>query len=119
VTPETLPFEIQQGAPAELHLRLKSKELAGNPPIPLIGYGANWEIWDPKRRRKFAEVAVDWPNRADGQIRGRLTAEQTLAIPTRAGRAVHDLHLFPPGADSYYVVEGGAVAVTRVSRDAP
>lgn len=118
MTPETLPFEIQQGAPAELHLRLKS-EVAPQAPISLTGYGANWEIWDPKRRRKYAEIAVDWPDREDGQIRGRLTPEQTLAIPTRTGRAVHDLHLFPPVGDSFYVVAGGAVAVTRVSRDEP
>lgn len=118
MTPETLPFEVQQGAPAELHLRLKS-EVEPNDPIDLTGYRANWEIWDPKRRRKYAEIAVDWPDRADGQIRGRLTPEQTLTIPTRAGRAVHDLHLFPPVGDSFYVVAGGAVAVTRVSRDEP
>lgn len=45
--PETLSFSIQQGAPAELHLRLKSEELEGNPAINLTGYGANWEIWTP------------------------------------------------------------------------
>lgn len=114
--PRDQAFDIQQGAPAQLWLRLK---YADGTPVPLIGYTANWEVWDPRRRRKFAEVAVDFPNRLDGQVRGRLTAEQTLAIPTRAGRAVHDLHLFPPTGDSFYPIKGAAVADLRVSTEEP
>jgi hypothetical protein len=113
--PVSIPFPIQQGAPASLHLRWRKSD----GPVVLTGYTANWEIWDPKRRIKYAEVAVEWPNRNDGQIRGRLTAEQTLAIPTRAGKAVHDLHLFPPSGDSFYLVHGSAVATPRVSHGAP
>jgi len=117
--PETYAFPIEQGAPAELHLRLRSEELEGNPPVPLTGYSANWEIWDPRRRKKYAEVAVDWPDRLDGQVRGRLTAQQTLVIPIKAGKAIHDLHLFPPVGDSFYLIKGAVVAEVRVSRDAP
>jgi len=118
VTPETLDWEIQQGAPAELHLRLKSK-VAPQLPIDLTGYRANWEIWDPRRRRQFVEVVVDWPDREDGQIRGSISAADTLLLPTRAGRAVHDLHLFPPVGKSFYLIKGAGVAVARVSWDEP
>lgn len=113
--PLDLTFPIQQGAPAQLWLRMKQNGAS----VPLVGYTANWEIWDSKRHTKYAEVSVDFPNRTDGQIRGRLTGVQTKTIPTRAGRAVHDLHLFPPVGDDFYLVKGAAVADPRVSLDAP
>lgn len=116
--PQDVPFEIQQGAPAELHLRLRY-DTAPNAPIPLTGYTANWEVWNPRRTVKYAEVAVDFPNRNDGQVRGRLTGTQTLAIPVKTGKAVHDLHLFPPVGDDFYAVKGAAVAERRVSLEAP
>jgi hypothetical protein len=118
VIPQDVPFEIQQGAPAELHLRLRY-EASPFGPIPLTGYTANWEIWNPRRTVKYAEVTVDFPDRADGQVRGRLTGAQTLAIPVKTDKSVHDLHLFPPVGDSFYAVKGAAVAERRVSLEAP
>lgn len=119
VNPEELNWDdIQQGAPSSKHLQLCS-ENESEDPVDLTGYEANWEIWDTRRRKKFAEVTVDFPNRINGEIRGRLTAADTLLLPIKLGKAVHDLHLFPPVGDSYYLIYGAAVAAVRVSRDEP
>ena len=116
--PQDVPWLIQQGAPAELWLRLRPETLPAEV-YNLTGYAANWEIWNPRRTVKYAEVAVDFPDRLDGQVRGRLTAAQTLLIPVKSGKAVHDLHLFPPVGDDFYPIKGSAVAELRVSREAP
>lgn len=116
--PQDVPWLMQQAAPAELWLRWRSE---GQPSYTydLTGYTANWEIWNPRRTVKLAEVTVDFPDRVGGQIRGRLTAAQTMAIPVKSGKAVHDLHMFPPVGDDFYLIKGGAVAAFRVSREAP
>jgi hypothetical protein len=116
--PQDVPWLMQQAAPAQLWLRLRPETLP-NDVYDFTGYTANWEIWNPRRTVKFAEVAVDFPNRLDGQVRGRLTAAQTLLIPVKSGKAVHDLHLFPPVGDDFYAIKGSAVAAFRVSREAP
>lgn len=116
--PQDLPWTMQQNAPAEMWLRLRPETLPTDV-YDLTGYTANWEIWNTRRTVKYAEVTVDFPDRLDGQVRGRLTAEQTMAIPTKSGKAVHDLHLFPSVGDDFYVIKGSAVAAFRVSREAP
>lgn len=116
--PQDVPWTVQQGAPGELWLRLRP-ETDPTDTYDLTGYTANWEVWNPRRTVKFAEVTVDFPDRADGQVRGRLTAAQTLLLPVKTGKAVHDLHLFPPVGDDFYAIKGSAVAALRVSREAP
>ena len=116
--PQEVPWLIQQGVPAEMWLRLRPKTDPTDV-YNLTGYTANWEIWNPRRTVKYAEVTVDFPDRTDGQVRGRLTGEQTMLIPVKTGKAVHDLHLFPPVGDDFYPIKGSAMAERRVSLEAP
>lgn len=116
--PQDVPWVVQQGAPGELWLRLRPESDPADV-YDLTGYTANWEVWDRRRTVKFVEVTVDFPDRTDGQVRGRMTAEQTLVIPTKAGKAVHDLHLFPPVGDDFYMIKGSSMAAFRVSRERP
>lgn len=100
VQPGQHNIPVQRRADYDLQLQFKDST---NAAINLTGFTAYAQVWDVGRTTKYADFAVTYVNRANGQISIALTDTQTAAFPDEA---YYDVLLEDPSTLREYYLEG-------------
>ena len=92
--PGSYPITIYQRATFELEIDL---------PIDLTGHTVLAQVWDDKRRRKYADFEINYINRSEGRIR--------ITIPSNVTRTIEkqgewDLMVLYANGTKQYWLEG-------------
>ena len=98
VSPGTYNFTVQRRA--DFSLALQFKDSTENP-IDLTGATVEAQAWDFGRERKYADFAVAYTDRANGQVRISLTDDQTTDFPASVNYDV--LVINSSGLRDYYL----------------
>ena len=78
ISPGTYNFTLQRRADYSLVLQFKDGSDAA---INLTGSTVAAQAWNKQRSTKYADFAVAYPNRANGEVTVSLTDAQTTAFP--------------------------------------
>ncbi len=100
VSPGTYNFTLQRRADYSLDLQFKDSNDAV---IDLTGYTVYAQAWNEGRTTKYADFAVAYTNRSNGQISLSLTDTQTAAFPDELR---YDVLLEDSGGNREYYLEG-------------
>lgn len=100
VQPGTYNIKIQRRADWSVLLEFKDST---NAAINLTGWTVEAEAWNAGRTKKYADFGVTYVNRANGQVKLRLTYQQTTALPTPCE---YDVLLINPSGEREYYLEG-------------
>ncbi len=101
IRPGRHDITIPQRATFREPLRLK----ANGAPLNLTGYEARAQVWDRRRTVQYAELQIDWIDRAQGRFDLVLNPPATTAV---IKDAYWDLLLTQPDGERYYWLEGRA-----------
>lgn len=100
VAPGTFNFTLQRRADYSLDLQFKDSNDAV---IDLTGYTVYAQAWNEGRTTKYADFAVTYTNRSNGQITISLTDTQTAAF---IDELRYDVLLEDSGGNREYYLEG-------------
>jgi hypothetical protein len=100
VQPGQYNLSVQRRADFSLALQFKDSTEAA---INLTGWTAYAQVWDQGRTVKYADFAVTYTNRVNGQISIALTDTQTAGLPNEA---YYDVLLENPSGLREYYLEG-------------
>jgi len=100
VSPGSYDFTLQRRA--DFSLALQFKDSTGNP-IDLTGATVESQAWNEKRTRKYADFAVTYTDRVNGQITIALTDVQTTEFPDSVN---YDVLVISAGGLRDYYLEG-------------
>ena len=100
VSPGTYNFTLQRRADYSIDLQFKDSNDAV---IDLTGYTVYAQAWNEGRTTKYADFAVAYTNRSNGQISLSLTDTQTAAFPDELR---YDVLLEDSGGNREYYLEG-------------
>ena len=100
VAPGTYNFTLQRRADYSLDLQFKDSNDAV---IDLTGYTVYAQAWNEGRTTKYADFAVAYTNRSNGQITISLTDTQTA---TFIDELRYDVLLEDSGGNREYYLEG-------------
>ena len=100
VAPGTFNFTLQRRADYSLDLQFKDSNDAV---IDLTGYTVYAQAWNEGRTTKYADFAVTYTNRSNGQITISLTDTQTA---TFIDELRYDVLLEDSGGNREYYLEG-------------
>lgn len=100
VSPGTYNFTLQRRADYSLVLQLKDGNDAA---IDLTGATVEAQAWNKQRSTKYADFAVAYPNRANGEVTVSLTDVQTAALPDVV---YYDVLVISSGGLKDYYLEG-------------
>lgn len=100
VSPGTYNILLQRRADYSVSLQFKD---SANAPINLTGWTAYSQVWNRERTTKYADFAVTYTNRANGQIALALTDTQTTSLPQEC---YYDVLLENPSGLREYYLEG-------------
>jgi len=100
VSPGTYNFTLQRRADYSLVLQLKGGDDAA---INLTGSTVAAQAWNRQRSKKYADFAVAYPNRTNGEVTVSLTDVQTAALPDVV---YYDVLITSAGGLKDYYLEG-------------
>ena len=100
ISPGTYNFTLQRRADYSLVLQFKDGSSAA---INLTGSTVAAQVWNKQRSTKYADFAVAYPNRANGEVTVSLTDLQTTALPDVA---YYDVLVTTAGGLKDYYLEG-------------
>jgi|TARA_Y100000289_G_scaffold57886_1_gene62657 hypothetical protein len=100
VQPGTHNFTLQRRADYSLLLQFKDSNDAV---IDLTGFTAYAQAWDKARSTKYADFAVAYTNRSNGQVTISLTDAQTATFPDEL---YYDVMLENGSGNRDYYLEG-------------
>ena len=100
VSPGTYNFTLQRRADYSLVLQLKDGNDAA---INLTGATVEAQAWDKQRNTKYADFAVAYTNRANGEFTVSLTDGQTATFPDLL---YYDVLVTSSGGLKDYYLEG-------------
>ena len=100
VSPGTYNISLQRRADYSVALQFDDSTGA---PINLIGWTVYAQAWNRQRTTKYADFAVTYVNRANGQITISLTDSQTTTFPDEC---YYDVLLENPSTIREYYLEG-------------
>ena len=100
VQPGTHNFTLQRRADYSLLLQFKDSSDAV---IDLTGFTAYAQAWDKARSTKYADFAVAYTNRSNGQVTISLTDTQTATFPDEL---YYDVMLENGSGNRDYYLEG-------------
>ena len=100
VAPGTYSFTLQRRADYSLDLQFKDSSDAV---IDLTGFTAYAQAWDKARSTKYADFAVAYTDRSNGQITISLTDTQTATFPDELH---YDVMLENGSGNRDYYLEG-------------
>ena len=100
VSPGTYNFTLQRRADYSLALQFKgSNDVAVN----LTGSTVSAQAWDKQRSTKYADFAVAYSNRVNGEVTISMTDAQTVLLPDVA---YYDVLVTSAGGLKDYYLEG-------------
>jgi hypothetical protein len=100
VSPGTYNISLQRRADYSVALQFDDSTGA---PINLTGWTVYAQAWNRQRTTKYADFAVTYVNRANGQITISLTDTQTTTFPDEC---YYDVLLENPSTIREYYLEG-------------
>jgi len=100
VQPGTYNITLQRRADYSVLLQFKDSSDAA---IDLTGFTAYAQVWNEGRTKKYADFAIAYTNRANGQIAISLTDTQTATFPDELR---YDVLLENSGGIREYYLEG-------------
>lgn len=100
VSPGTYNFTLQRRASFSLALQFKDSNSAA---IDLTGSTVAAQAWSEKRTKKYADFAVAYTNRTNGQVTISLTDTQTTTFPDSLN---YDVLVTSSGGSKDYYLEG-------------
>jgi hypothetical protein len=100
VSPGTYNISLQRRADYSIALQFDDSTGA---PINLTGWTVYAQAWNRQRTTKYADFAVTYVNRANGQITISLTDTQTTTFPDEC---YYDVLLENPSTIREYYLEG-------------
>jgi hypothetical protein len=100
IQPGTHNFTLQRRADYSLLLQFKDSNDAV---IDLTGFTAYAQAWDKARSTKYADFAVAYTNRSNGQVTISLTDAQTATFPDEL---YYDVMLENGSGNRDYYLEG-------------
>lgn len=100
IQPGVYDITIQRRADYTVLLQFKDSEEVA---INLTGWTVAAQIWNRQRTKKYADFAVEYVSRINGQVRLSLNDETTTAIPENAS---YDVLLINPNGLREYYLEG-------------
>jgi len=100
VSPGTYNFTLQRRADFSLSLQFKDSNSAA---IDLTGSTVAAQAWSEKRTTKYADFAVSYTDRANGQVAISLTDVQTTEFPDSLN---YDVLITDAGGSKDYYLEG-------------
>jgi hypothetical protein len=100
VSPGTYNIRLQRRADYSVALQFKDSTGA---PINLTSWTAYAQAWNKNRTTKYADFAITYTSRPNGQIAIALTDTQTTAFPDEC---YYDVLLENPGGLREYYLEG-------------
>lgn len=100
VQPGTYNFTLQRRADYSLDLQFKD---GNDTAINLTGYTAYAQAWNEGRTTKYADFAIAYTNRSNGQITISLTDTQTAEFPDELR---YDVLLEDGSGSREYYLEG-------------
>ena len=100
VSPGTYNISLQRRADYSIALQFDDSTGA---PINLTGWTVYAQAWNRQRTTKYADFAVTYVNRANGQITISLTDSQTTTFPDEC---YYDVLLENPSTIREYYLEG-------------
>ena len=100
VSPGTYNFTLQRRADFSLALQLKGSNDAA---INLTGATVAAQAWSEKRTTKYADFAIAYTNRSNGQVSISLTDAQTAVFPDSLN---YDVLVTGSGGLKDYYLEG-------------
>jgi hypothetical protein len=100
VSPGTYNISLQRRA--DYVVALQFKDSTGTP-INLTGWQVYCQVWNRNRTTKFADFAVTYTNRVNGQVSIALTYVQTTTLPEEC---YYDVLLENPSGLREYYLEG-------------
>jgi len=100
VSPGTYNFTLQRRADFSLSLQFKDSNDAA---IDLTGSTVAAQAWSEKRTTKYADFAVAYTDRANGQVAISLTDVQTTDFPDSLN---YDVLITDAGGSKDYYLEG-------------
>jgi|TARA_R100000455_G_C6153319_1_gene41593 NAD dependent epimerase/dehydratase family enzyme len=102
ITPGTYNMTVQRRADHSIQLVFKDSSDAA---INLTGYTVAAQVWDEKRKVKFADWNVTYTNRSTGTVDIALTDVQTASF-IRDATLYYDVLLTNPNGLKEYYLEG-------------
>jgi len=100
VSPGTYNFTLQRRADFSLSLQFKDSNSAA---IDLTGSTVAAQAWSEKRTTKYADFAVSYTDRANGQVSISLTDVQTTEFPDSLN---YDVLVTDSAGSKDYYLEG-------------
>lgn len=104
IQPGRYDFQIQRRADYSFLLQFKDSE---EDPINLTGWTVLAQAWNVGRTKKYADFNVTYVDRAQGEVRLKLTYQQTAGL---AAPCEYDVLLVNPAGDREYYLEGTITA---------
>ena len=101
ITPGTYNMTVQRRSDHSIQLVFKDSSDAA---INLIGYTVAAQVWDEKRKVKFADWNVTYTNRSTGTVDIALTDTQTATFSPNVLK--YDVLLTNPSGLKEYYLEG-------------
>tara|TARA_S200002703_G_scaffold1101_1_gene1885 strand:- start:162 stop:500 length:339 start_codon:yes stop_codon:yes gene_type:complete len=81
VQPGTYNFTLQRRADYSIALQFKD---SSDDAINITGYTVAAQVWDQNRTKKYADFAITYTDRVNGQVSIALTDAQTSVLPDEA-----------------------------------
>jgi hypothetical protein len=100
VSPGTYNFTLQRRADYSLALQFKG---GNDVAVDLTGSTVSAQAWNKQRSKKYADFAVAYPDRANGEVTVSLTDAQTTALPDVV---YYDVLVTSAGGLKDYYLEG-------------
>ena len=81
IQPGTYNFTLQRRADYSIALQFKD---SNDDAINITGYTVAAQVWDQNRTKKYADFAITYTDRVNGQVSIALTDAQTSVLPDEA-----------------------------------
>jgi hypothetical protein len=101
IRPATYPLSIIRRSTFNIVFQLF--DVQGGSTLDWSSYTILSQLWDRKRSIKYKDFTVDTSNITQGLIVLRLTADQTLDLPTTG---VYDCKVIFPDGSEYFFLKG-------------
>lgn len=104
IQPGRYDITLQRRADYSVIMQFKDSE---EDPIDLTGWTVKAQAWNAGRTKKYADFTTVYTSRVNGQVKLKLTYQQTTSMPTPCE---YDVLLINGAGEREYYVEGTITA---------